>query len=438
MTAKAFQAKDWFGRLLLVKREEYTAVAWSFLYFACVLSSYYMIRPIREAMGAETGVDTLPYLFTTTFVVMLAVMTPLFGWVSSRYTRRQFIPWVYLFFAVNLLLFWAAYTYAIRNGIDYIWLGRVFFVWLSIFNLYVVSVFWSFMADIYTKGQGRRLFGLISAGGSGGAILAPFLTAYLTTRIDFQNLLPLSACLLLVAIICIGRLQQWVRTDRGEAKLEAFRTKPLGGSALGGIKQVLGSRYLLSIAVISILASLLGTALYMFMADIVGQNFATTNERTRVFALLDGFSNLISFVGAGLLVGRSVRHFGIGKTLLIMPVISLIGFAILALNPVFLAVAILQAVRRGIGFGFTKPSMDMLYSVVPDSQKYKAKNFIDTTIYRGGDLVGTWTISFLWAFGIAGIAIVMLPFAALWVWLAQWLGKDYKRRDAEGIGSETT
>jgi len=293
------------------------------------------------------------------------------------------------------------------------------------------------MADIYTKDQGRRLFGIISAGGSVGALVGPFATKFLVVPIGFQNLLPISAALLLLSVYCITRLRAWVVTEHPEETATTVASnKPLGGSALGGIRQLMASKYLLSMAVISVIASLMGTALYMFMTDLVGNAFATPDERTEVFGLLDGATNVLSLVGQLFLVNRSVRRFGVGKTLAIMPILSLIGFMVLAMNPAFLVGAVLQAVRRGIGFGFAKPTHVMLYSVVTPKEKYKAKNFIDTVVYRGGDLIGTLSVKFMWAMGISGIAVVMLPFAVIWLLIALWLGRDYIRRDRLGIGGD--
>ena len=412
------------------------AVAWSCVYFFCVRASYYMLRPVRETMAVESGVENVPWLFATTFVVML-IIAPVYGWVTSRFPRKQFLPWVYLFFVVNILLFWGGFSYSINNELNFVWLGRAFFVWISVFNLFVVSVFWSFMADIYTRDQGRRLFGIISAGGSVGALVGPFATKFLVVPIGFQNLLPISAALLLFGVFCITQLRAWVVTEHpDDTTTTVDSNKALGGSALGGIRQLIASKYLRSIAVISVIASLMGTALYMFMTDLVGTTFATPDERTELFGLLDGATNVLSLVGQLFLVNRSVRRFGVGKTLAIMPLVSLIGFMVLALNPIFLVVAVLQAVRRGIGFGLAKPTHVMLYSVVTPKEKYKAKNFIDTVVYRGGDLISTLSVKFMWAMGISGIAVVMLPFAVVWVVIALWLGRDYLRRDKLGIGAE--
>ncbi len=420
-----------FRRVLSLERHEYFGVAWSFVYFFCILSSYYMMRPMREAMGVESGVETIPILFSTTFFVML-IASPVFGWVASRYARRTFLPWVYAFFAVNILMFYGAFTFAVRNDLDIVWIGRVFFVWISVFNLFVVSVFWSFMADIYTREQGRRLFGVISAGGSAGALAGPFVTSSLVVPLGFQNLLPISAMLLLFSIVCIRKLRDWVVTvHQGEAMQTVATAGALGGSPFAGMSHVAKSPYLSSIAIKSIIASLLGTALYMFMNKLVGDAISGTDQRTQLFGYIDGASNVLSLVFQLLVVRHAVRRMGLGATLAIMPLMSLVGFVIIAIHPALLFVAIFQGLRRAFGFGFAKPSSDMLYSVVTPEEKYKAKNFIDTAVYRGGDLVGTWSVKLMWGLGMTGISIVMLPFAAIWTMIAFWLGRDYRRRAAQ-------
>ncbi len=418
-------------RILGLERHEYYAVAWSFVYFFCVLSAYYMLRSVRETMAVEGGVQNVPWLFSSTFVVMLAV-APVFGWVASRFPRRRFLPWVYYFFVLNILLFWGGFSYAIHNDLSFVWLGRAFFVWLSVFNLFVVSVFWSFMADIYSREQSRRLFGVISAGGSVGALLGPLATLFLVVHIGFENLLPISASLLLFAVYCIFRLRRWVESEQHDKLASSMATaRPLGGNPFSGITHVLRSRYLTAISIASIIASLLGTALYMFMAELVGEAFATTDERTRLFAFVDFATNAMTILVQLLVVRHSVRYFGVGITLSLLPIFSVIGFALLAFNPAFLLIAVFQALRRAIGFGFSKPTNDMLYSVVTAEEKYKSKNFIDTAVYRGGDLIGIWMVKALWGLGFAGISLVMLPFALLWGAIAIWLGRAYRQRDRE-------
>ncbi|MCP4300708.1 MAG: MFS transporter [Gammaproteobacteria bacterium] len=420
-----------FGKVLGLEQHEYVAVAWSFAYFFCVLSSYYILRPVREAMAVGSGPDTIPYLFIGTFITML-IATPIFGWVASRFPRRVFLPWVYLFFVSNIVIFWVVFSQAINADQEYVWLGRVFFVWLSVFNLFVVSVFWSFMADIYTREQGRRLFGVITAGGSIGALLGGAATSALVVPIGFQNLMPISGTLLLLAVLCISRLRKWVALEHENEIFETVESAiPLGGNPFAGITHLLSSKYFAGIAISSVIASLLGTALYMFAADLVEQAIPHANEQTQFFSNMNVATNALSLIGQMFVVKHVVSRFGIGVSLSLLPIISVAGFAVLAFDPVLGVVAVLTVARRALGFGFSKPTTDMLYSVVTPEEKYKTKNFIDTAVYRGGDVVGTWAVKLMSALGIAGISVAVLPFAVIWAIVALWLGRDYRRRARE-------
>ena len=412
------------------QRHELVAVAWSFAYFFCVLSSYYIIRPVREEMAVGSGPNTIPYLFIGTFVTMIFA-TSLFGWVASRFPRRTFLPWVYLFFISNMLIFWAVFTQFRGAGEDYVWLGRIFFVWVSVFNLFVVSVFWSFMADIYTREQGRRLFGLITSGGSIGALLGGVATSSLVTKIGFHNLLLIASGVLLVGVFCIGRLKDWVHHEHeNEVELTVESVRPLGGNPLAGITHLFSSNYFLGIALLSVIASLLGTTLYMFRAELIQTAILSPDARTQFFSNMNVAQNALALVAQMFLVKQVVTRFGIGRSLVLFPLASIVGFAILSLEPTLMAVAVLDVVRRGLGFGFAKPSTDMLYSVVTPEEKYKTKNAIDTAVYRGGDVVGTWAIKGLsmLGMGMAAISLLMLPFAVVAALVALWLGRDYKRR----------
>lgn len=416
-------------RFLGIEAGEFAAVAWSFVYFFCVMAAYYMLRSVRESMAIVSGVANIPWLFTGTFIAMVPT-TLLFGWVTSRFPRRQFLPWVYYFFIVNILLFFAAFNAAERELLDPVWIGRVFFVWLSVFNLFIVSVFWSFMADIYSKEQSRRLFGVISAGGGAGALLGPLVTGLLVVPIGFENLLPLSALLLLFSVYCVHRLRNWGnRSALTSAPAEANDSELIGGSAWAGLQLVITTRYFAVIAIALVSANFLGAVLYMYMAQLVGEAYDTTDKQTQVFAFIDFTSNALAFVGQLLLVKHSVRYLGIGVTLALLPIVSVVGFALLALNPVLAVMVVLQVVRRSLTFGFAKPASDMLYGVVSKEAKYKAKNFIETVIYRGGDVFSTWTIKFLGAFGLSGISLVCIPIAIVWTMLALWIGNEYRRRD---------
>jgi ATP:ADP antiporter, AAA family len=424
--------------VLGVRRDEFTAVAWSFAYFFCILSAYYMLRPVRDQMAIDSGVSTIPWLFTGTFTVMI-VVAPVFGWIASRFPRKQFLPWVYYFFAANILIFYAAFSVAEEQLLDQVWISRAFFVWLSVFNLFVVTVFWSFMADIYSKEQSRRLFGVISAGGSTGAILGPIVTGALVVPIGFKNLLPLSALLLLVGVFCIYRLRNWVRQqDDGNGSDTIESGKAIGGSALEGMRLVFAKPYFSMIAIALMLANFVGVYAYTYMAELVSLTFDNADRQVQVFAWIDAAINAFSFVGQLLLVKHSVRRLGIGPTLALLPVVSAIGFVLLAINPVFAVMAALQVLRRSLTFGFSKPTSDMLYSVVTAEEKYKVKNFIETAIYRSGDVVAAWSVRLLSGIGMTGLAIVCIPVALVWAALSLRIGREYRRLDEAGKPAESS
>jgi len=292
------------------------------------------------------------------------------------------------------------------------------------------------MADIYTRRQGRRLFGLISSGGSIGAIVGGVITSSLVTRIGFQDLLAISAAVLLIAVFCIGRLKIWIHHEHEDdigGTVES--NEPLGGTPFAGLSHLFSSRYFLGIALMSLIASLLGTALYMFRAEIIQTAILNPDVRTQFFSNMNVAQNAIALIAQMFLVKQVVTRFGIGRSLLLFPLASIIGFAIVAMDPTLMAVAVLDVVRRGLGFGFSKPSTDMLYSVVTAEEKYKTKNAIDTAVYRGSDVVGSWAIKLMSIFGMemAMISIVLMPFAIVSAVVALWLGRDYKRQ-AKALG----
>jgi len=422
--------------MLGIRRDELAAVAWSFAYFFCILCAYFMLRPIRDAMAIVSGVPTIPWLYTGTFTVMM-IVAPIFGWVASRFARKQFLPWVYYFFISNILIFFAVFTYTESAGLDQIWVSRFFFVWLSVFNLFVVTVFWSFMADIYSRDQSRRLFGVISAGGSTGAIVGPIVTGAVVIPLGFKNLLPVSALLLLGGVFCIRRLRHWVRElndEEGAHNIES--NQAIGGNALDGIRMVFTKPYFGAIALALILANFLGVVAYTYLLDLASTAFDNTDRRTQVFSWIDGMTNVLAFVGQLILVKISVKKLGIGTTLALLPIASAIGFIVLAIHPVFAVMAGLQIFRRSITYGLTQPTNNMLYSVVSDNEKYKVKNFIETAVWRWGDLIAAWSVRLLAGTGITGIALVCVPIAIIWTSIAYRIGREYQRIDLANISTE--
>jgi AAA family ATP:ADP antiporter len=360
-------------QLVDVEASEARAMLWAFSYFFSLLCSYYILRPMRDEMGIAGGVENLQWLFTGTFLAMLALV-PMFGWLTSRYKRSTFLPSVYIFFIINLLLFYVLF----RSEIPAAWTARAFFIWVSVFNLFVVSVFWSFMTDIFTNRQAQRLFGFIAAGGTAGALLGPAMTSMLVKPLGPENLLLLSAASLAWSLVCIRRLTSWrrVQTDNA-ADSEKDSEHPLGGSLLAGIRLVFRSPYLLGIALLMLLFTTLATFLYFQQAQIIRDSFADPAERTAVFAAL-------------FLTGRLVRWLGLPWTLALVPLLLCLGFMALAVSPVLVVLVVVQVIRRAGNYAIMRPSREMLYVVLGKEEKYKAKNFIDTTVYRGGDAVSAW------------------------------------------------
>ena len=405
-------------RALGAEPHELPALGWAFAYFFLLLCSYYILRPVRDEMAVQAGAGRLQWLFTATFVTMLALV-PVFGWLCARLGRARLLSAVYLFFALNLVAFWGAP----RTGASVSEIAPVFFVWLSVFNLFVVSVFWSFMADVFDDAQATRLYGVIAAGGSCGAIAGPAITALAVTGIGASRLLLVSALLLLGAVGCIQGLLAWARLHprKGEARAEA----PIGGSILAGARAALSSPYLLGICAYLLAYTTLSTALYFLQVEIVGTQVPDSAERTRLFATIDLAVNSLTLAVQLALTARLGAALGVGWMLALMPLASLAGFAWLGAVPT-LAVLIAFGIARRVGeFAISKPVREALYTVVPREERYKAKNFIDTVIYRGGDAASGWLVAALrnLGLGVSGIAFAALPVAAGWLAVGFWLGR---------------
>jgi len=409
-------------RLVQVRREEIAAMLWSFSYFFWLLCSYYVLRPVRDEMGIQGGVGNLPWLFTGTFVAMVAAV-PLFGWVSSRFPRRKLLPMVYLFFAANVLLFYAL----LKSGIAPARTAQAFFIWVSVFNLFVVSVFWSFMADLFRNEQARRLYGFISAGGSTGALAGPIVTATLAPLVGPANLLPLSAVMLLVAVLCIYRLA--ALPDRNPAMHASSPGKtgePIGGGIFSGVTLALKSPYLLGICVYVALGTLLGTFLYFHQANIVAVDVPSSGERTALFAKIDFAVNALTLICQLFVVGRLIGRFGVGFALTLLPIVAVAGFFAIGLMPTLTVLVVFQVIRRAGEYAITRPTREILFTVLNREEKYKSKNFIDTVVFRGGDAVSGWLFEGLRIIGLgfAGIAFVAMPIALLWAGTGWWLGRN--------------
>ncbi len=402
---------------------------WSFSYFFALLCSYYIIRPLRDEMGVAGGVENLQWLFTGTFLIMLAAV-PVFGWLTARFRRSQFLPVIYLFFIFNLVGFYLLF----QTDIAHVTIARSFFIWTSVFNLFVVSVFWSFMTDLYSDAQAKRLFGFIAAGGTAGALTGPALTTVLAQPLGPINMILISAAFLGWAVFAIQRLirtselSQQQQNPQHTVNSQALN-QPLGGSVLAGIRLVLQSPYLLGIAVLMLLFTTLSTFLYFQQAQIVRDSFASSAERTSVFAAIDLAVNGLTIVFQVFLTSRLIKLLGLAWTLTLVPIILCVGFVVLSFAPVLMVLVVVQVVRRAGNYAIMRPSREMLYVVLDRESKYKAKNFNDTVVYRGGDAVAGWIYAGMRSLGLSlsQLALIAAPLAAIWAVVAYRLGKQQTR-----------
>lgn len=422
-------------RAVDVREHEGRAVFWSCAYFFFLLCSYYVIRPIRDEMGVRGGVENLPWLFTGTLVGMLLVH-PLFTALVSRLPRRRFVPTIYGFFILNLVLFFVVFR--VVSEASSVWVGRVFFIWVSVYNLFVVSVFWSFMTDFYRPSQAKRLFGLVAVGGTFGAVFGSSITSALARSFGPVNLLLVSGVLLAVAVTAAGALEREesrVAMDADEpASPASGGEEVIGGRVLEGIRDVLRSPYLLGIAVLMLLFTVSSTFLYFQLADIVSRAFAgDSSGRTRLFANIDLAVNVLTLLTQVFLTGRVLRWLGMALSLAFLPALTLAGFSLLWASPVLAVVVAFQVLRRAGHFAIERPAREGLYTVLSRTEKYKAKNFNDTFVYRVGDQVGAWSYRFMgWlGLGASGLAAAMVPVSIVWLVVALWLGRRY-HQVAEG------
>jgi len=409
-----------------VRHTEIGALVWSFLYFFCLLAAYYVIRPVRDEMGIQIGADRLQWLFSIIFVAMVALI-PAFGWLARRLPVNRLLPVVYGFFALNLVGFYIA----LEGGVGLRALAPVFFVWVSVFNLFVVSVFWSFMADLYSTEAARRLFGFIAAGGSLGAVAGPSLTATLAPAIGIPNLLLISAAFLACAVGCIAALLRIATRQPGGGERFLHTSEGETGerpSLWIGVIRVARSPYLLGICVFLVCYTLLGTILYFMQARLVPEVIPTPERRTQLFAAVDLAVNTLTLALQLLATGRLLSKLGVTIMLAALPVLSVIGFLALGVATVVPVLVVFGVLRRAGEFALSKPARETLFTVVPKEEKYQAKNVIDTVIYRGGDAASGWVAAGLLGAGLSlsEMAFTGVPVACVWLVAAIFLGRQHE------------
>ncbi|WP_409077232.1 NTP/NDP exchange transporter [Pseudomonas cichorii] len=419
------------SRLFNIEQDEVQPVVIGLLMFFTLFTGYFMLRPVRETMGIAGGVDNLQWLFTATFLATL-VMLPVFGWLASRLPRRALALWVYVGCACLLLGFAGAFwLYP-----DSIWTARIFYIWLSVFNLIAISLAWSVLADVMAASQAKRTFALIAGGASVGGLLGPVLGALLVRPVGHAGLLILSALLLLACAAAATALHRW-----RDARPLADADKPdpshraIGGNPFAGATQTFRSPYLMGITLFVLMLASINTFLYFEQARLVAEYFPDRTEQTRIFGLIDATVQALSLMVQVFLTGHLARRLGVGVLLVAVPLLMVPGFLALAVAPLFSIFVVVMVIRRVGEYALVRPGREMLYAVLPAEQKYKAKNFIDTVVYRGGDAASGWLKRAIDLLGEHPAAAMLFGalLAACWGVCGFWLGR--RERALEGGGN---
>jgi ATP:ADP antiporter, AAA family len=413
--------KKLFAKIVDVKPDELHALWLAFVFNFVVLAGYYILRPIREEIGATSGVENLPWMYTATLIGML-IANALFAAIVSRMSRRRFLPIAYRFAIANLFIFFILMRFVPSN---WQWLlGRSFFVWVSVFNLFATTLFWAFMTDLFTAEQGKRLFGFIAVGGSVGAILGPLVPTFLVGRFSTGAFCLMSAAMFEIAAQCV----RFFPAEFREHSQTQTAEKPIGGNIWSSVTHICRSPYLFALALFLFIYTLTNTWAYFQQADLTQHQITDKTARTVFFGKLDFSVNTLTVVLQLCLTSRLLKWFGVGFTLVLMPALSGLGFLAIGYAPILIVLAVFQVVRRATGFALLRPAREILFTVLRREDKYKAKSFIDTFGYRAGDQIGAWSYKGLHDLGldVRVTSYLAVPVVAAWCALGLWLGRKQR------------
>ncbi len=415
-----------------VRRDEVSRTLVAGLFFFFVLSALMVVRPAREALGMQRGIEAIRWLFFGTLFVTLLV-NPIFGWLVSRFKRQVFISTTYLFFAIGLLAFYLLLVMGPTHVGEIS--GQVFYVWFSVFNLFATMLFWALMTDSFTKDQSERLFGAISLGGTLGAIFGPWLASQLARPYGTSTLLLVAAGFLVAAALCAWWMSKLCRrsfanaiTDNADTSKAQSIDNPIGGNAWAGLGAVIRSPFLLGISAYVLILAVVATLLYFTRLQMVAALALDTDTRTETFARIDFYTQVATFVLQGFLTSHLIRRFGIAFTMALLPLTVIFGFVGLAVVGSLAALIAAEASFKAVQRGVMRPARETLFTNTVREDRYKAKAFIDTFVYRGGDALGAQTEGLLKSLGLglAGLAWFAVPLALIWMALGLWLGTSPK------------
>jgi AAA family ATP:ADP antiporter len=410
-------------RLVSARPGEMPALVAAFGYNFLLFTAYYILRPLRDSMGVAGGVENLDDLFGFTLVGMLLAV-PVYGWISGRFRRAVFLPWIYVFFVVQLLGFWLMFRIAGDDAPT----ARVFFVWVSVFNLFVVSVFWSFMADLFDREQGKRVFAFIAAGASTGGILGSSIPAFFAEALGDVNLLLISSALLAGTVLPIRYLLRW--SSRRVSAGERLDERPIGGNPFAGFTRVFSSRYLSGIALFVFLMAAVSTFLYLQQAELLQVHFPDRGERTAFLGRIELTVNVAVVLMQMFAVGKLTSRFGLPVMIVSVPLFVVAGFLLIAASPTLATLVGVYIFRRLGQYAVVRPCREMLYTTVDRESKYKAKNVNDTLVYRTSDyVVAKGHDAFVSALGasLTWVAWLGAAVAAIWAVTAFLLGRAHER-----------
>ena len=443
---------DWAARLLNFRRGELRLALLAALFYFCVLSGYFFLRPVRDAMGVARGMGELRWLFVITSVVSLAIVL-LFSGTVARMDRRRFIPVGYGFVVVCLVGFATLLIVDAQAGGGLIGtdaetglargVGYTYYTWLSAINLFINSLFWAFMVDIFNVDQGKRMFAFIGIGGTLGALVSGWATSYISGITDSVYLpvgLMLTGAVLFVAAIAVMLTLDRAAVSSSHSHLGDSGAAPaivpgerIGGNFWDGATAIVVSPYLLGIALFIIFMAISNTLIYFTQANIILDKADTFSQLVGGFAFFDALTQTATLFTQIFITTRVIRRLGVGWTLAILPLVTLAGFAVLAIWPLYGVMAVFQAVHRATRYAISRPARETLFSVVPPSERYKAKPMIDVFLYRGGDLAGAGIQAVLSGLGsLAVMVAAVTPFAAVWCALSVALGRAQTSRDSAG------
>ena len=406
-----------------IKPNEIRATLLSFSFVFLLMTAYFILRPVRDAMSSDWTDTELSWLWTSTFFFSFLAVS-LYGEIISRIKFNYVVPGVYVFFSISFF----AFNFLSLVLIDPDIINKIFYVWLSVFSLFHVSVFWSFISNIFSKEQAPRLFGFIASGASIGAILGPSVPILFANQVGTMNLLIIAGIILLIPVPLISWLEKIQFSELKHHKVNLDETKnTIKKDFLSGFSSLIKNPYLISISLFILFYVVMNTFIYFELRKLLID--FDRDARTQIWASIDLIVNVLAIVTAIFLTGRITTRFGMPTTLALIPVLMVLGWLVVAISPILLFLIGLQIIRRAGNYAITKPGREMLFTLVDNEARYKVKPVIDIVVYRGGDMLTAWFYTFLTAtlgLGLSGVSIIAAAVASLWALTGLYLGKRYK------------